>query len=49
VKFDAYAGIALTNIIHKSAVPIIAIMGGMCGSAATFIFNNVTSSNHSTK
>jgi ATP-dependent protease ClpP protease subunit len=33
----AYAGIALTNIIHKSIVPIITIIEGICMSAATFI------------
>jgi ATP-dependent Clp protease protease subunit len=34
---DAYAGIALTNIIHKSIVPIITIIEGICMSAATFV------------
>lgn len=34
---DAFAGIALTNIIHKSNVPIITLIEGICMSAATFI------------
>ena len=34
---DAYAGIALTNVIRKSIVPITIVIEGMSASASTFI------------